>query len=223
MGRFGYNDVDNYGGNGGSSFFSLKNDGDTARVRFLYNGMEDVAGYAVHEVTVDDKRRYVNCLRDYNEPKSKCPFCAANNFQRAKLYIPLYDIDAGEVKIWERGKNFFSKMSGICARYASGNTPLVSHTFDVERHGKKGDTSTTYEIYETGSDDTRLEDLPEAPEVLGSIILDKSASDMEFYLEEGYFPNNDGAPSRGRADRNSDSDDDRPTGRRTPSRRGDAF
>lgn len=225
MGRFGYNDVDNYGGNGGSSFFSLKNDGDTARVRFLYNGMEDVAGYAVHEVTVDDKHRYVNCLREYNEPKSKCPFCANNNFQRAKLYIPLYDIDAGEVKIWERGKNFFSKMSGICARYASGNTPLVSHTFDVERHGKKGDTSTTYEIYETGSDDTRLEDLPEAPDVLGPIILDKSASDMEFYLEEGYFPNNDGAPSRGRSERNSDSDEDRdrPTGRRTPSRRGEAF
>lgn len=223
MGRFAYNDVDNYGGNGGSSFFSLKNDGDTARVRFLYNGMEDVAGYAVHDVVVDDKHRYVNCLRNYNEPKSKCPFCAANNFQRAKLYIPLYDIDAGEVKIWERGKNFFSKMSGICARYASGNTPLVSHTFDVERHGKKGDTSTTYEIYETGSDDIRLEDLPEAPEVLGSIILDKSASDMEFYLDEGYFPNNDGAPSRSRADRNSDSDDSKPTGRRTPSRRGEVF
>ena len=225
MPRFGVNDVDNYGGSGGSSFFALKNDGDTARVRFMYNGMEDVVGYAVHEVEVDGKKRYVNCLREYNEPKSKCPLCADNNFQKAKLYIPLYDIDEDEVKIWERGKNFFGKMAGICARYASGSTPLVSHTFDIERHGKKGDTSTTYEIYETGCDDVTLEDLPELPEILGSIILDKSYKDVEFYVEEGYFPTNEGAPTRSNSRREEESDNDRnrPTGRRTPSRRGDAF
>lgn len=223
MGRFGANEVDNYGGNGGSSFFTLKNDKDTARVRFMYNGMEDVVGYAVHEVEVDGKRRYVNCLREYNEPKSKCPLCASNNFQRAKLYVPLYDIDENEVKIWERGKNFFSKISSVCARYASGNTPLVSHTFDIERNGKKGDTQTTYEIYETGCDETTLEDLPEVPDVLGSIILDKSADDLDFYLSEGYFPNNDGAPTRSNRDEHR-RDDERPTGRRTPtSRRGDDF
>lgn len=227
MGRFSADEADNYGGSGGSSFFSLKNDGDTARVRFMYNDMNDVSGYAVHEVEVDGKRRYVNCLRDYNEPKSKCPFCAANNFQRAKLYIPLYDLDDNEVKIWERGKNFFSKMSSVCARYASSGTPLVAHTFDIERHGKKNDTQTTYEIYETGSDDTRMSDLPEAPEVLGSIILDKSAEDMEFYLSEGYFPNNDVANRSRKSDSNDsvpfDDNSQRPTGRRTPSRRGEAF
>lgn len=219
MPRFGFEDADNYGGNGGSSFFSLKNDGDTARVRFMYNGMSDVCGYAVHEVEVDGKKRYVNCIRAYNEPKSKCPFCAANNFQRAKLYIPVFDEDEQEVKIWERGKNFFPKLSGICSRYASGDKPLVSHTFDVERHGKKGDTSTTYEIFETGSDDTRLEDLPELPEILGTIILEKTAEEMEFYISDGYFPNNDGAPSRSSNERS----EDRPVGRRTPSRRGDSF
>ena len=224
MARFGVNDADNYGSSGGSSFFSLKNDGDTARVRFMYNGMEDVVGYAVHEVEVDGKKRYVNCLREYNEPKSKCPFCADNSFQKAKLYIPLYDIDEDEVKIWERGKNFFAKMSSICARYATGNTPLVSHTFDIERHGKKGDTSTTYEIYETGCDDVTLEDLPEVPDVLGTIILDKTANEMDFYLEEGYFPNNDGAPTRSNSRREDEEDDrNRPTGRRTPSRRSEAF
>ena len=230
MGRFGANEVDNYGGSGGSSFFTLKDDLDVARVRFMYNSMEDVVGYAVHEVEVDGKKRYVNCLRSYNEPKSKCPFCAANEFQRAKLYIPLYDIDEGEVKIWERGKNFFARMSALCARYSNANTPLVAHTFDVERHGKKGDTGTTYEIYETGSDDTRLEDLPEVPEVLGSIILDKSAEDMEYYLDYESFPNNDGAPKRSeparteRAERPERSryDDSQPVGRRTPSRRGDS-
>ena len=224
MARFMANEADNYGGNGGSSFFSLKDDGDVARVRFMYNSMEDVVGYAVHEVEVDGKKRYVNCLRAYNEPKSNCPFCADNRFQRAKLYIPVYDIDEGEVKIWERGKNFFAKMSALCARYSNASTPLVAHTFDVERHGKKGDTGTVYEIYETGADDTRIEDLPEIPEILGSIILDKSADDLEYYLDNDCFPNNDGAPKRSESARNDRGrrDAEQPTGRRTPSRRGDS-
>ena len=227
MGRFVANEVDNYGGSGGSSFFTLKDDGDIARVRFMYNSMEDVVGYAVHEVEIDGKKRYVNCLRAYNEPKSKCPFCNANSFQRAKLYIPLYDIDNDEVKIWERGKNFFAKMSALCARYSSATTPLVSHTFEIERHGKKGDTGTTYEIFPTGEDDITLEDLPEIPEVLGTIILDKTADDMEYYLDNDCFPNNDGAPKRSeparseRAERNY-REESQPTGRRTPSRRGDS-
>ena len=55
MGRFGASEVDNYGGSGGSSFFTLKDDGDVARVRFMYNSMEDVVGYAVHEVEIDGK------------------------------------------------------------------------------------------------------------------------------------------------------------------------
>jgi len=221
MGRFGVNDADNYGGNGGSSFFALKNDGDVARVRFMYNGMDDVVGFAVHDVTLDDKRKYVNCLRAYNEPKSKCPFCEANNFQRAKLYIPVYDVDEGEVKIWERGKNFFQKMASLCARYSSADKPLVSHIFEVERRGKKGDTNTVYEIYETGCDETTLEDLPEIPDILGSIVLDKTAEEMREFLDTGEFPNNDGAPRR--REREQSADEDRPTGRRTPSRRGEAF
>ena len=228
MGRFGANEVDNYGGNGGGSFFTLKDDGDIATVRFMYNNMEDVVGYAVHEVEIDGKKRYVNCLRSYNEPKSKCPFCEANSFQRAKLYIPVYDVEEDEVKIWERGKNFFAKMSSICARYSKADTPLVSHTFEIERRGKKGDTSTTYEIYETGCDETTLEDLPEIPEILGTIILDKTADDMYYYLDNECFPNNDGAPKRSESARTERADrgrreESQPTGRRTPSRRGDSF
>lgn len=215
MGRFNANEIENYGGNGGSSFFSLKNDGDTARVRFMYSTVEDIVGYAVHEITDENgKKRYVSCLREYNEPKSKCPLCAANNFQKAKLYIPLYDTDTDEVKLWERGKNFFAEISSICARYSSADSPLVAQVFDVERRGKKGDPKTTYGIYPVGSpDDTRLEDLPEIPEVMGGIILEKSEDEMQTYIDTGSFDSNSGIRRRS---------DDEPT-RRTPSRRSDAF
>lgn len=186
MGRFNYQDSDNYG-NSSSNFFSLKDDGDVARVRFMYNDLNDVTGYAVHEVEVDGNKRYVNCLRNYNEPKSKCPCCANDYMQRAKLYVPLYNIDTKEVQLWERGKKFLGKLQSICTRYARQDSPLVNHVFEIERHGKKGDTQTTYEIYEVGSDGTTLQDLPEVIDPLGNIILDKSYDELDSYVRTGSF------------------------------------
>lgn len=224
MARFKAEDVDNYGGQGGAGYFSLKNDHDVARVRFMYNGIDDVEGYAVHEVELDGKKRYVNCLRSYNEPMDKCPFCAARRFQTAKLFIPIYNIDEDRVQIWERGKKFFAKISSICARYSD----LVSHTFEIERNGKPGDTQTTYEIYETGQDNTTLQDLPEVPEIIGGLVLDKSAEDMSYYLKEGEFPSDEDMPVRRRS---ADNDEEVPFNggrrveRRTPAnnRRRDRF
>ena len=186
MGRFNYQDSDNYG-NSSSNFFSLKDDGDIARVRFMYNDLNDVTGYAVHEIEVDGNKRYVNCLRSYNEPKSKCPCCANDYMQKAKIYVPLYNVDTKEVQLWERGKKFLGKLQSICTRYARQDSPLVNHVFEIERHGKKGDTQTTYEVYEVGSDDTTLQDLPEVIEPLGNVILDKSYDELDSYVRTGSF------------------------------------
>lgn len=225
MARFNAETAENYGGNGGHGFFSLANDKDTARVRFMYNGIEDLQGYAVHEVEVDGRKRYVNCLREYNEPIDNCPFCAANRFQVAKLYIPLYVLDEngnGEIKLWERGKKFIAKMTSICSRFPN----LVSHIFEIERNGKKGDQSTTYEIYEVDADDTILEDLPEVPEVLGGVVMDKTAEDMEYYLQYGEFPSEDKPverrpePRRDTVNRRTPSNSG---GREVPTRRREAF
>lgn len=214
MARFHYDEAEKYGGQGGAGYFSLKNDKDVARVRFMYNSIDDVEGYAVHQVEIDGKKRYVNCLRSYNEPLSACPFCEHKEFQMAKLFIPLYDVDEQKAKIWERGKKFFAKISSICARYDK----LVSHIFEIERNGKKGETTTTYEIYEVDHDNTTLDDLPEIPQILGGLILDKSADDMAFYLENGYFPpEDDDMPVRRRESVRDEEPEDR--GRRTPARR----
>lgn len=221
MARFRADEAEKYGGHGGAGYFSLKNDKDVAQVRFLYNGIDDVEGYAVHQIEVDGKKRYVNCLREYNQPIDTCPFCRERKFTQAKLFVPLYNVDEDKVQIWERGKKFFSKISSICARYPD----VVSHIFEIERNGKKGETTTTYEIYEISKDDTTLEDLPEASDPLGTIILDKSADDMEFYLENGYFPPDDDSDmSVRRRESRSDDREERAT-RRTPanSRRRETF
>lgn len=218
MARFKADQVDNYGGQGGTGYFGLRNDKDVATVRFMYNSIDDVEGYAVHEVEVDGRKRWVNCLRDYNQPKDVCPFCMKNRFQSAKLFVPLYNIDEGKCQIWERGKKFVGKISSICARYPD----VVSHIFEIERNGASGDMATTYEIYEVGKDDTTLEDLPEPTPILGSAVLDKSAEEMEYYLENGEFPVNDDIPIR-RRETSAQQPQRRSAERRTPTNRGDRF
>lgn len=214
MARFRHDEADHYGGQGGAGYFSLKNDKDVARVRFMYNDIDDVQGYSVHQVEIDGKKRWVNCLREYNQPIDTCPFCRAKMYTQAKLFVPIYNLDQDKVQIWERGKKFISKISSLCARYPG----VVSHVFEIERNGQKGDTTTTYEIYEVDKDDTTLEDLPEVVDVLGGVVLEKDSDDMEFYIENGYFPPDDEAPVRRRSSRNDDDEppfEERGT-RRTP-------
>ena len=183
MARVGMEEIENYG-SGGSNFFTLKNDKDVAKVRFMYNASNELSGYAVHEVDVDGKRKYVNCLRSYNEPLDNCPLCAAKSKVIVKFFVRLYDVDEQTAKIWERGRNFGQWISGLFTRY----NPLVGAVIEIERNGKKGDKGTTYQPFPISVDDTTLEDLPEAVEPLGSIILDKSYEDLVFFVKSGYFP-----------------------------------
>lgn len=218
MARFSYKDADKYGGQGGAGYFSLRDDGDIARVRFLYETPEDVQGDTVHEVEVDGKKRYVNCLRAYNQPVDDCPFCKDGRYAMAKLFIPLYNEDEKKVQVWERGKKFFSKLSSVLSRCDAD--PIVSQVFDIERRGKKGDTQTEYDIYEPkkiGPDDAVLDDY-DLPEIIGGVVLDKSADDMEFYLDNGYFPpDEDEMPKR--SSRRRDEEDEAPRRRESASRR----
>lgn len=182
MARFNYAEADNYGAQK-SNYFSLKDDGDTAKIRFLINDINDLEGVAVHEVQVGDKTFDVECLRAYNEPIDNCPLCAANYKQNAKLFIPIYDEGSKESKIWTRGRTFFNKLSSLCSRY----NPLVATPFEIERVGKKGDTNTTYETYPMQSDNARVEDFPEV-KAEGICFQTKTFEELEYYLQTGSFP-----------------------------------
>ena len=212
--RFNYTEVDNYGSSGSSNFFQLKDDGDKAKVRFLYNTIDDVEGLAVHEIELNGKKRYVNCVREYDDPLDKCPLCKSNYKIIPKVFVPLYDVETGDVLIWERGKKFFQQITSLCSRYDR----LCSQVFEITRHGKPKDPQTTYEIWPVGnSDNTTLEDLPEAPIVLGSgIVLDKSEQDIDYYVRYGEFSDSVSA-QREEAPRRAEQ-----PMRRTPAR-GDAF
>ena len=221
MARFDFSDVDHYQTkSSGGGYFSLKNDKDFATVRFLYNNADDIEGFSVHEVEVGDKRRYVNCLRTYRDPMDMCPLCKAKNQTKAKLFIPLYNEDTEQSQVWERGPKFFAQISGICSRYS--RNPIVSQKFEVERNGKPKDTSTTYGIYRTDdeADDKTLDDF-DMPKILGGVVIDATADDMEYYLDNGEFPpadDEDEAPRRSRREESEERPTRRSEGRRTPAR-----
>ena len=224
MARFTADEADNYGSSGSGGFFSLKNDKEVKQVRLLYNRVEDIEGVSVHKVKVGDSEHYVNCLRNYNDPVDVCPFCAAKMAVQARLIIPLYNIDEDKVQIWDRGKTMFGKLTSLCSRYATKRN-LVNNIFEIERNGKPKDQKTTYEFYQIEADDTEIEDLPEVPEFVNNYVWDKTAEDMEYYLETGEFPPTedeaeDTSVRRRQSSRESSSRDE-DTGRssRTPARR----
>lgn len=212
MARFDLNEAEKYGGSMQGGFFSLKNDKDTAQVRFMYESLDDAQGYSVHEVVVDGKNRYVNCLRAYNEPVEKCPFCQNQEKVIAKLFIPLYNMDTEEVQIWDRGKAFIPTITSLCSRY----NPLVSTPIEIERNGKKGDRETTYMTYPLQADEVGLADLPEQPQILGTIVLDKNADEMLDYLEYGEFPGTEGEERQPQADTRQQGQPEPRQRRRTP-------
>ena len=181
MARFNMEQAKNYG-TGGSNFFSLKDDRETAKVRFLLNDVNDLYGVSVHEVEENGNRYDVECIRSYDEPVDKCPLCAAGYKVNAKLFIPIYNEDEQKVQVWTRGKTYFEKISGLSTRY----NPLVATPFEIERHGKKGDTNTTYEIYPGRTDNSRIADFPEC-DIENMAFQVKSAAEMQNFLDTGSF------------------------------------
>lgn len=203
MARISMDDAERYYSGSNSEWFQLKNDGDVARVQFMFDSVNDIPAFSTHRVKVGDKERQVDCLRAPRDPIDKCPLCAAGIPCKAAKFVLMYQHDDGKVKIWERGRQFISKLQGLVNRYS----PLSQHVFEVERHGKAGDTSTKYEVYPLdGVEPVNIEELEE-PTLEGTIILQKTFEEMEEYLETGSFPDADEtqpvvrrgatAPSRG--------------------------
>jgi len=195
MARVSFEDSEKYFSGSSSEWFQLKNDGDVARVQFMLNTIEDIPIFSTHKVKIGDKERYVDCLRNPHDPIDACPLCAAGMPAKAVRFIIMFQHDDQKVKIWERGRQFISKLQGLINRY----NPLEEKVFEIERHGKAGDTSTKYEVYPLdGVDAVDLSEV-ELPELEGSLILVKTAEEMEEYLDTGKFPDSgEDAPVRRR-------------------------
>lgn len=216
MPRITEDQAQNYQSSLNGEWFSLKNDRDVARVQFMIDDYGDVDVFACHKVKIGDKERYVDCLRTYDEPIDKCPLCAEGVPVKPVRFVVMYQHDDGKVKIWERGKNFIAKLQSLCNRYS----PLSEYVFEIERVGKAGSKDTRYEIYPM--DKVEPVDLSEIerPELLGGLILQKTAEEMEEFLETGKFPQTDNDSSEDT--RRRPAPESRQVARRAPASRAES-
>lgn len=205
MARININNSGKYTNNGGTTFFSLPDDGDVAKVRFLYDQEDgsDLDYYLVHQVELNGKKRYVNCLavqEDGSLDTHKCPLCQEGNMRQEKLFLQLYNEETDEVQLWERGKTFVPKIQSLINR----KKHLVAQSIEVERNGKKGSQSTTYQFYPLDVDEKTLEDFPEKVDLLEKFIIDATYEDMEAIINGTYkvaHENNNEVTRRDRGDR----------------------
>lgn len=173
-------------------WFSLKNDGDTARVQFVMDNYSDIQAYMVHKVKPDGYRYDINvdCLRGYNEPLSKCPLCEAGLKVSTAKYVGIYDKADKKVKVWERGTKFIKQMKPMCDRYS----PLRNYVFDIQRNGAAGSKDTTYSMFPIPNE--KADDIKDLTyDAMGIGIKQWSAYEMKEYIATGCAPGSDDSNS----------------------------
>lgn len=181
------------------SFFSLRNDGDKALVRILYNNPSEFKMVTYHPERIEGKQVNVSCLRDYDDPVSNCPLCAGGRNTVTRIYIPMvqYFNDNGNVTtklvLWERSLAYARTLSSLIDEYG----PLSDMLFTIKRSGAAGSKDTTYDIlpsspkmYPDGLYPLPADALQKTAEfnVIGTIVKDKSFDEMMDYLHTGSFP-----------------------------------
>ena len=168
-----------------NGYFSLKNDKDSAKVRFMYNTVDEIETYAVHEVQINGFTRHVDCLKDA-EGHGTCPFCDKGVKRTARTFFKLYNIDKEAVEVWDCGLKRAPSIENIL-RMSRANQ-LVNDVFEIVRHGQAKATDTSYDIIYKATDDVVLQDLPKTPEVYGRFVQQRSVADMEYYITNNTFP-----------------------------------
>ena len=97
MAKISFNDyqANSFSNSSNVGFFSLQNDGDEAIVRILHDSVDSFDIVSVHDVSIQDRNRKVDCLRTMRDPLDKCPFCSAGykTFQRFYIHLLRYDKD----------------------------------------------------------------------------------------------------------------------------------
>lgn len=131
------------------SYFSLKDDGDEAIVRFAYSDPSQLEVFTTHNVTIDNRFRRVNCLRSFGEPVAKCPLCESGQNPQQRTYIKLIEYSRAEdgsivatPKIWERPASYLQILGNLFTEY--GN--ISECVFKIRRSGERGSLQTTYSI-----------------------------------------------------------------------------
>ena len=180
--------IDKYDGNfSKAGWFQLKDDGDTATVRFLRKGITgtdpnsgepeyDLDVFEVHKMDVDGsgRDRTVLCKGE------SCEICRAGNKPQLRVFFQMLNTDEKDpdkqVQIWERGITDLKQVLGIIDEYGD----LTERDIKIKRSGAKGSMKTAYQFFPK---DRSERELPEAQDLVGSLILDLDRDEQIKALE----------------------------------------
>lgn len=180
----------------GPSYFSLKEDGDTAIVRFNIADIKDVVVHSQHTLKIEDKWRKIECLRTFNDSIDSCPLCKDGNKQQFRIYLELlvYDVKDNKVvatpSIWETAAKFRETLKSYFMDYGD----LRNVIFKLTRVGKKGDTKTTYTLIPANPQIYRNEDYVadftafDNFDIHKYMLLNKTKEELEYLVVNGNFP-----------------------------------
>lgn len=176
------------------NYFTLKNDKDTAIVRFMHDSPEDFDIVACHRFNINGKPRWVNCIRDPKDPIDNCPLCASEKKVEYRFFIHLIEYTRGEdgkvlatPKVWERPSGYINTFTNLINEYG----PLSENIFKVTRNGAAGSTSTTYDIFFGSPNIYKTDMYPNNPKLfegykaVGNVVFDYDKEQLEKLLIEG--------------------------------------
>lgn len=129
---------------GGNSFFKLQ-DGQTARVRFLYNLITEIEPLCVHSVNEGNNYAIIDCSRGPGEPLENCKWCASGNNPVGRVVLPLYNMDSNQIEYWVRSTSWVKGTLLPCLEEIPQNQPISGQTFKIKRTGKTMQ-DTTYNV-----------------------------------------------------------------------------
>ena len=180
-------------------YFGLGDDGDTGIVRFNVGTLDDIKIVSKHRVkNSDGKIRNIACLRTSpDQALDVCPLCAAGEKMTFRAYVPLISYEQDENGntvpvpcLWEQSPRIRETLKSFTVDYGD----LRDYIFKIVRHGKHGDTNTTYTILPANptvykeeifkKDFTGFENLD-----FERFVTTKTADEMNEFLETGDFPN----------------------------------
>lgn len=164
---------------GYDNYFSLRNDGDSADVIFLYRGPSDVLVADAHYIKSTDYTGYVHCCG------RGCPACGKGISVRNKLFVPLYNVQADKIEFWDRSMFFENQLNQDVFSKFQNPSEFV---FRITRHGQARDVNTTYEIRAIGKNNTLPYDVimakfnTKTPDVYSKVIREVSAGELNIML-----------------------------------------
>ena len=185
-------------------FFSLKNDGDEAIVRFMHDSTSSFQILGTHSIQVNGKFRRLNCVRTPMDPVSVCPMCEKGENTEYRFFIHLLQYVKNpdgsvsvEPKIWERSLSYANKLK----EYINNYGPMSDVICKIVRHGKAGDMKTEYEIIPNLNKQVYRDDIFVKKDgcfddfnPLGRMVMDKTADEIKEYLNTGNFPSKESKP-----------------------------